>query len=153
MFMSRRIGNDCIRNAAVRNLIIALLQRHRHDRSHRRHTAYVDFRQLFDKGENGVEFAAEVFQLALGDRNSRQMRDAADSFDVDGHPGAIAEGPAPANTSANPTGPISAYRAIGLLNPTGRYRCQGRVLRGNATRKHGRIENREDQRIERQAQG
>ena len=44
-----------------------------------------DLLQLLDEGEHGVELALQMLDLALGDGDARQMRDAADGIGVDGH--------------------------------------------------------------------
>ena len=73
--------------------------------------------ELFDKGQNGVELAAQILDLIVGNRDTRQMRDTADGGGVDGHecwpngqlrretpavsvPPAIAEAGIPANRAA-----------------------------------------------------
>ena len=40
---------------------------------------------VLDEGEHGVELALQMRNLVLGNRNARQMRDAADGSGVDGH--------------------------------------------------------------------
>ena len=45
----------------------------------------VDLGQLLDEGQDGVELALKVLDLLLGDRDAREMRDAADGSGVDGH--------------------------------------------------------------------
>ncbi len=68
----------------------ALLHHHRRHRGHRLDARDVDLLQLLDEGEHGVELAAQVLDLVLGDGDARQMRDAADGIGVDGH-GALKE--------------------------------------------------------------
>ena len=45
----------------------------------------IDLAELLDEGQDGVELALKVFHLILGDRDPRQMRNAADGIGVDGH--------------------------------------------------------------------
>ena len=45
----------------------------------------VHFRQLLDEGEDRIQFALQVRNLGIGDRDPRKMRDAANSGGVDGH--------------------------------------------------------------------
>src|SRR3954466_616486 len=80
-----RVGNDIVGDLAVIDQILPLLHLHRGDRGHGLHTLDIDLRELLDKGEHGVEFALQMRNLALGNRNARQMRDAADGSGVDGH--------------------------------------------------------------------
>lgn len=83
--MRRRIGDDGIRNAAVGHGVVAHLHRHRRHRRHRLDTFDIDFRQLLDKSQNGVELALEVFDFVIRNRYARQMRNAADGLGVNGH--------------------------------------------------------------------
>ena len=85
MFVRRCVGNDCIGNPTVGDLVFPHFQRHWRDRGHRLDGFNINFRQLFDEGENRVELAAEVFNFTLGDRNSGKMRDAADGVAIDWH--------------------------------------------------------------------
>src|SRR3954453_7318730 len=80
-----RVGNDIVGDLAVIDQILPLLHLHRGDRGHGLHTLDIDLRELLDKGEHGVELALQMRNLALGNRNARQMRDAADGSGVDGH--------------------------------------------------------------------
>jgi len=83
MFVRRRIGDDCVGNAAVGDLVFPHLQRHWRDRGHRLYTSNLDFCQLLDEGENRVEFAAKFFNFALGNRDSGKMGDTADGVAID----------------------------------------------------------------------
>jgi len=83
MFVCRRIGDDGIGNAAVGDSVFPRLHRHWRDRRHRLDALNLNFRQLLDEGENRVEFAAKVFNFALGDRDSGEVGDTADSVAVD----------------------------------------------------------------------
>lgn len=83
MFVRRRIGDYCVGNAAVGDLVFPHLHRHCRDRGHRLNTFNLNFRQLLDEGENRVEFAAKVFNFALGDRDSGKMGDTADGVAID----------------------------------------------------------------------
>ena len=60
MFVRRRVGDDRVGNTAVGDFVFPSLQRHRRYRGHRLDARYVDFRQLFDKGQNRVELAAKI---------------------------------------------------------------------------------------------
>src|SRR3954465_3041234 len=80
-----RVGNDIVDDLAVIDQIPPLLHLHWGDRGHRLHALDIDLRELLDKGEHGVELALQMRNLALGNRNARQMRDAADGSGVDGH--------------------------------------------------------------------
>src|SRR3569833_2297637 len=80
-----RVGNDIVGDLAVIDHILPLLHLHRGDRGHRLHALDIDLRELLDKGEHGIELALKMRILVLGNRNARQMRDAADGSGVDGH--------------------------------------------------------------------
>ena len=41
--------------------------------------------ELLDERQHGVELALQVLDLVIGDRDARQMRDAADGGGIDGH--------------------------------------------------------------------
>ena len=45
----------------------------------------VDLRQVLDEGQHGVDLVLEVLDLVLGNRDAREMGDAADGCGVDGH--------------------------------------------------------------------
>src|SRR5882757_8568290 len=81
----RGVLHDVVGNPAVGHLVGALFHGHRGHRRHRVDAVHLDLGQLLDKGQNGVELAAEVLDLLVGDRDARQMRDAADGRGVDGH--------------------------------------------------------------------
>ena len=55
--------------------------------------------KLLDERQDGVELVLQMLDLILGDRDARQMRDAADGCGIDGHANlwsgkALAEAPA-----------------------------------------------------------
>ena len=83
MFMRRRVGDDRVGNTTVGDFVSPSLQHHRRYRGHRLDARYVDFCQLFDKGQNRVELAAKILELTLGHCDSRQMRNTADGFAID----------------------------------------------------------------------
>ena len=83
--MRRRIGDDVIGDAAVGHLVLAHLHRHRRDRGHRLDALDIDLAELLDEGQDGVELAAEILDLVFGNRDPRQMRNAADGIGIDGH--------------------------------------------------------------------
>jgi len=85
IFARRRVGEHGIRNTAVGDPILAHCHRHRHHRGHRLDAGDIDFRELLDEGEHGVELTAQVLDLVIGNRYARQMRDAADRIGVYGH--------------------------------------------------------------------
>jgi hypothetical protein len=85
IFAQGRIRQDIIGNAAVGDRILAHVHRHWHYRRHRLDARNIDFRKLLDEGEHGIELAAQMFDLIIGNRDARQMRDAADGIGVDGH--------------------------------------------------------------------
>src|SRR5712671_52474 len=81
----RGVLHDVVGNPAVGHLVGTLFHGHRGHRRHRVDAIHLDLGQLLDKGQNGIELAAEVLDLFVGDRNARQMRDAADGRGIDGH--------------------------------------------------------------------
>src|SRR6266567_5495567 len=86
MFLRRRrILEDGVGNTAVGDDVRPLLDLHRNDGRHRLDTFDIDLRQLLDEGENGVEFAPQVLDLVLGNRNARKLRDAANGIGIDRH--------------------------------------------------------------------
>src|ERR1700734_243784 len=85
ILMSRSVGDDGIRDAAVGHLILAHFHRHRRHRRHRFDAVDVDLGKLLDEGENRVELALKASHLVLGNGDPRQMRNAADRICVDSH--------------------------------------------------------------------
>jgi hypothetical protein len=45
----------------------------------------IDFRKLLDECQDGVDLAAQMLNLVVGNRDPRQMRDTADGGGVNGH--------------------------------------------------------------------
>src|SRR5215510_9543581 len=84
-FGCRRIAHDVVRDAAVGDLVGALLHLHGRHRGHRLDALDVHRRKLLDKRQNGVELALKVLDLVLRDRNAGEMGDTADSGSVDRH--------------------------------------------------------------------
>src|SRR5215470_9102219 len=86
IFLRRRsVLEDGVGNASVGDAVRALSHFYRNDRGHRLDTFDIDLRQLLDKGENGIELAAQMLNLVLGDRNARKLRDAAHGLGIDRH--------------------------------------------------------------------
>src|SRR5262245_4919065 len=108
----RRVLDDVVGDAAVSDFVLALPQLHGRHRGHRLDAFDVDLRQLLDEGEDGVELALQGLDLLLGNRDAREMRDAADGIGVDGHCGgscarAYSRAPLPAPTGWNRIAPIA----------------------------------------------
>src|SRR5580704_9155542 len=91
ILMGRRVRDDGVRNAAVGHLILAHFHRHRRHRRHRLDAVHIDFAELLDKGQNGVELALQASYLVLGNGDPRQMRNATDRVCVDSHENLIAD--------------------------------------------------------------
>jgi len=85
MFVRRRIGDNCIGNAAVGDFVCSHLHCHRGDGCHRFDTVNRNFRQLLNEGENGIELATKILDLIFGDRYAGKMGDTADGLGIDGH--------------------------------------------------------------------
>ena len=83
--MRRRIGHNGIRDTAVGNPILAHIHRHRGDRGHRLDPFDLDFRKLLDKGQDGIEFAAQILHFVFRDGNPRETRYPANCICVNGH--------------------------------------------------------------------
>src|SRR5215216_595659 len=81
----RRIAENCLRIAAVRDLVRPLLHLHRRHRRHRRDALDIHFGKLLEEGENRVELALQVLDLVVGDFDAREVRDAAHGIGIDGH--------------------------------------------------------------------
>src|SRR5204862_380440 len=109
----RRIFHDVVRDAAVIHHILALLHRHRRHRRHRLDASDVDLLELLDERQHGVELAFEVLDLLIGDRDPRQMRDAADCGGVDGH-ASLKSWFGPPNTRGTAHAPTTSERQIAL---------------------------------------
>src|SRR5262245_15326313 len=81
----RRVLDDVVEDAAIGDHVLALLHVHGSDRGHRLDALDVDFRQLLHEGKDGIELPPQVLDLIFGNRDAREMRDAADGGGVDGH--------------------------------------------------------------------
>ena len=81
----RRIGQHGLGIAAVGHLVLAHFHRHWRHRGHRLDAGDIDFLQLLDEGQHGVQFALEMLDLVLGDRDAGETGDTADGCGVDGH--------------------------------------------------------------------
>ena len=73
------------RASAVIDEVGAFLHLHRRHRGHRLDALDIDFRQLLDKGQHRVQFALQIGNLGLIDRDPREMRDTANGGGIDGH--------------------------------------------------------------------
>src|SRR5262245_31179495 len=85
IFRRRRILQDVVRGRAVVDDVGAHLHFHRRHRGHRLDALDIDFRQLLDKGQHRVQFALQMGNFGVADRNPRQMRDTANGRGVHGH--------------------------------------------------------------------
>src|ERR1043166_6443325 len=81
----RRILEDRFRVAAVGDDVGALLHDHGHHRGHRLDAGHVDFGELLDERQNRVELALQMLDLAVRDRDAREMRDVANGLGIDRH--------------------------------------------------------------------
>ena len=60
---------------------------HRRHRGHRLDTVDIDLLQLLDKGQDRVDLAAQMLDLAVLDGDTGEMRDTAHGRGVNGHCG------------------------------------------------------------------
>ncbi len=81
----RSVRHDRVGNIAVGHLVLAHLHRHGRDRRHRRDAINIHLRKLLNKGKDGVELAPQMFHFGLGNRNTCEMRYAADGIGINGH--------------------------------------------------------------------
>src|ERR1700727_2930281 len=82
----RRIGEHERRNLAVPDNVLTHRQAHGNDRRHRLDASDVDLIEGLDEFENGVDLALQMRDLSLADGDAREMRDASDGGEIDGHP-------------------------------------------------------------------
>src|SRR5258708_3023099 len=81
----RCVAHDALADLPVGDLVLTLLERHRSDRGHRLDALDIDLGQLLHESQHGIDLALQVRDLLVGDRDARQMRDAADGLGIDGH--------------------------------------------------------------------
>ena len=93
MLVGRRIGENRVGNPAVGYFIVPHFDRHRRDRRHRLNALDIDFRELFDKSQDGVELALQILHFVVRDRDPREMGNAADGIGIDGHSRNSGSGP------------------------------------------------------------
>src|SRR6185437_4554604 len=82
----RRIGEHLRGNIAVGDDILAHRQPHGNDRGHRLDAVDIDRVEGLDELENRVNLTLQVRRLSFAHLNAREMRDAADGVEIDGHP-------------------------------------------------------------------
>src|SRR5712672_1483572 len=81
----RRVPDYVVRDLAIIDHVGALLHFHWHYRGHRFDAIHVDFAELLDERQHRVQLALEMRNLALSDRNPREMGDTANGGGIDGH--------------------------------------------------------------------
>src|SRR4051812_40374731 len=81
----RRIPQHRVHVATLRHHVRALLYHHRRHRGHRFYPGHIDLGKLLDERQDGVDLASQMLGLVVGNRNPRQVRDAADGLVVNGH--------------------------------------------------------------------
>src|SRR5258708_19948031 len=81
----RRVPDYIVRDLAIIDHVGALLHFHRRDRGHRFDAIHVHFAELLDERQHRVQLALEMRNLALSDRNPREMGDTANGGGIDGH--------------------------------------------------------------------
>src|SRR5260370_1055233 len=81
----RRVPDYVVRDLAIIDHVGALLHFHRRDRGHRFDAIHVHFAELLDERQHRVQLALEMWNLALSDRNPREMGDTANGGGIDGH--------------------------------------------------------------------
>lgn len=82
VFTGRRIGNYILTDAAIGHDIGAQAHPCRNNRGHRLNVLRIDFVELFDKGQNGVEFFAHRLDAVVLKPNTGQMCNAAHGIAV-----------------------------------------------------------------------
>ena len=85
VLLVRRVGRHLVDDLAVIDHVQALLHLHRHHRGHRLDAVDIHFLQLLDKGQHGVQFALQMGNLGVSNRDPRKLRDTANGGSIDGH--------------------------------------------------------------------
>jgi hypothetical protein len=83
----RRVSEDLVGDAAIRDLVGSPIHRHWDDRRHRFDASHIDFRQLLDKRQNSVELILQMTDFIISNGYSGQPCDSADRCSVHGHCG------------------------------------------------------------------
>ncbi len=79
------MGQHRVRVAAVRDHVGPLLHHHWGYRGHRLDPCHIDLGKLLDERQHGVDLAPQVLDLVIGNRDPRQMRDAANRGGINRH--------------------------------------------------------------------
>src|SRR6266568_9253661 len=79
------IPDHVVRDLAVIDHVRALFHFHWHHRGHRFDAIDVHFAELFDKGQHRIQFALQMRNFNVSDRDPRKMRNTANGGGIDGH--------------------------------------------------------------------
>src|SRR4029079_13854798 len=85
MIRGRRVPDDVISDLAIIDHVGALFHFHRRNRGHRFNAIDIDFRQLLHEGQHRIQLALQMRNLALSDRDPRELGDTAYGGSIDGH--------------------------------------------------------------------
>jgi hypothetical protein len=85
IFRAGRISRDDIGAGVIGDDIRAQWQAHRNDGRHRFDAIDIDSVELFDKGEHRVQLLLNMGRFIIAQRDAREMRNAADGSQIDGH--------------------------------------------------------------------
>src|SRR5262249_40034147 len=84
-FPRGRVSENGFRIATVGHDVLALLHEHGRYRGHRLDAGHIDFVKLLDESEDRVQFALQMLDLVVVDRDAREVRDVANGLGVDRH--------------------------------------------------------------------